>query len=408
MGRLVILTFYITKGDIAPMPRIANRVAHQEPSVFGEINEIAAQFPDTINLGQGRPDFDGPKEIMQAAADAILTGKANQYAPDLGVKELRQSIALHAQSQYGLEINQNGGIVVTSGAAEGVFVALMGVVNEGDEVILIEPYFDTYLQIIEAAGAKPVFVPMRPPAWTFDPEELRAAFTDKTTAIVINTPHNPTGRVYTMEEMTHIADLCKEFDVVVVSDEVYEHLIFDNARHIPMATLPDMFERTLTVSSGAKTFSATGWKIGWVMGHPDLVEGPWRIHQSVTFAVNHPSQYGIAKGLSLGNNYYEELQAIYSRKREILRQGLVAAGITVDYAPDGAFYIMGNFSGVFDGDDREFAKWLIREHGVACIPPSAFFTPSHRHITRHYARFAYCKSDELLYRAMERLAKLKG
>src|SRR5688572_2363502 len=193
LPRLVILTFYITKGDIAPMPRIANRVAHQEPSVFGEINEIDAQFPDTINLGQGRPDFNGPKEILQAAADAILTGKANQYAPDLRVKELRQSIALHAQSQYGLAINQNGGIVVTSGAAEGVFVALMGVVNERDEVILIEPYFDTYLQIIEAAGAKPVFVPMRPPAWTFDPEELRAAFTDKTTAIVINTPHNPTG-----------------------------------------------------------------------------------------------------------------------------------------------------------------------------------------------------------------------
>jgi N-succinyldiaminopimelate aminotransferase len=326
----------------------------------------------------------------------------------LGVKELRESIALHAQSQYNLNIELNGGIVVTSGAAEGVYVAIMGVVNEGDEVILIEPYFDTYLHIVEGAGAKPVFVPMRPPEWTFDPAELRAAFNEKTAAIVINTPHNPTGRVYTIEEMTLIADLCKEFDAVVISDEVYEHLVFDNARHIPMATLPDMFERTLTVSSGAKTFSATGWKIGWVMGHPDLVEGPWRIHQSVTFAVNHPSQYGIAKGLQMGNSYFEELQAMYSRKREILWQGLVAGGIKVDYAPDGAFFIMGDFSDVFDGDDREFAKWLISNYGVGCIPPSAFFSPPHKHITRSYARFAYCKTDELLYEAAERLAKLKG
>jgi N-succinyldiaminopimelate aminotransferase len=389
------------------MPRIANRVAHQEASVFAEINEYAAQF-DTVNLGQGRPDFDGPKEVMQAAADAILSGKANQYAPDFGVKELRQSIALHAQSQYNLDINPNGGVVITSGAAEGVYVAIMGIVNEGDEVILIEPYFDTYLPIVEAAGGKPVFVPMRPPAWTFDPAELRAAFNEKTAAIVINTPHNPTGRVYTLEEMTLIADLCKEFDAVVISDEVYEHLVFDNARHIPMATLPDMFERSLTVSSGAKTFSATGWKIGWVMGHPDLVEGALRIHQSVTFAVNHPSQYGIAKGLSLGNSYYEELQAMYTRKREILREALIAGGIKVDYAPDGAFFIMGDFSNVFDGDDREFAKWLIREYGVACIPPSAFFSPEHRHITHNHARFAYCKNDEVLYKAAERLAKLKG
>jgi N-succinyldiaminopimelate aminotransferase len=395
------------KGDITLMPRIANRVAHQEASVFAEINDYAAQF-DTVNLGQGRPDFDGPKEVMQAAADAILSGKANQYAPDFGVKELRQSVALHAQSQYNLDINPNGGVVITSGAAEGVYVAIMGIVNEGDEVILIEPYFDTYLPIVEAAGGKPVFVPMRPPAWTFDPAELRAAFNEKTAVIVINTPHNPTGRVYTLEEMTLIADLCKEFDAVVISDEVYEHLVFDNARHIPMATLPDMFERSLTVSSGAKTFSATGWKIGWVMGHPDLVTGALRIHQSVTFAVNHPSQYGIAKGLSFGNSYYEELQAMYSRKRQILHDGLIAGGIKIDYAPDGAFFIMGDFSDVFAGDDREFAKWLIREYGVACIPPSAFFSPEHKHITRNHARFAYCKNDEVLYKAAERLAKLKG
>lgn len=387
------------------MPTFANRVAHFGTTIFTEINNYAAQY-DTVNLGQGKPDFDGPQSILQAAADAILSGKANQYAAGFGLPLLRQEIAKHAQEYYELDISPDNGVVVTSGAAEGIFSAIMGLVNPGDEVILIEPFFDIYLPIVEFAGGKPVFVPMRPPEWTLDPDELRAAFSEKTGAILLNTPHNPTGRVFSEDELTLIADLCKEYDVIAITDEVYEHLTYNGAKHIPLATLPDMFERTVTVSSGAKTFSMTGWKCGWVMGDPNLITGVWRVHQNVTFVINHPAQYGIAHGLTLGAAYYQELNEMYKRKRQILLDGLLNAGIKVDYSPDGAFYIMGDFSDVYDGDDRDFAKWIIREYGVACIPPSSFFSDEHKHIASKQARFSYCMHDESLHKAAERLAKL--
>lgn len=387
------------------MPTFAERVAAYGTTVFTEINQLAAQY-DTVNLGQGRPDFDGPRSVLEAAAQSILDGASNQYPPGPGIPSLREKIAAHAQQYYDLPIEPDGGVVITCGAAEGVYTAIMSVVNPGDEVILIEPYFDTYLPAVEWAGGKPVYVPMRPPQWTFDPDELRAAFSEKTRAIVLNTPHNPTGRVFSHEELETIAALCLEFDAIVISDEVYEHLIYDDARHIPIATLPDMFERVLTVSSAAKTFSVTGWKVGWVMGGQELMTGAWRIHQNVTFAVNHPGQYGIAHALTLGDAYYAQLRQTYTQKRQILLEALNTAGISVDYAPSGAFYIMGNFSQVFDGDDREFAKWLIKEHGVACIPPSAFFSEANKSITAQHARFSYCKNDDVLHEAARRLAKI--
>jgi N-succinyldiaminopimelate aminotransferase len=389
------------------MPTFANRVADFGTSIFAEINDYASKY-NSVNLGQGKPDFDGPREMLEAASQAILTGKANQYAPDLGILPLRQQVVQHAKQYYDLNIDVEKGIVVTSGASEGLFTAIQGVADAGDEIILIEPFFDLYLPAATMGGVKPVFVPMRPPLWTFDPAELRAAFSDKTRAIVINNPHNPTGRVYTLEELTVIADLCKEFDVVAISDEVYEHLTYDGARHIPMATLPDMFERTLTVSSAAKTFSSTGWKVGWVYGPPELIIGVWRVHQNVVFAVNHPGQWGVTKAFTLGNSYYEELNQMYQGKRQILLNGLANAGIKVTYTPNGAFYVMGDFSDVFDGDDREFAYWLIREHGVTCIPPSAFFCDEHKYLGRKHVRFSYCMVDETLHKAAERLAKLKA
>lgn len=389
------------------MPKIANRVADISTTIFKEINVYASEY-DTINLGQGKPDFDGPREMLQATIDAMLSGKANQYAPGYGAPVLLENIAKHAQKYYDLDIDPQEGIVVTSGAAEGVYAAITGTVNEGDEVILIEPFFDTYLPAIEWAGGKPVFVPMRPPEWAFDFDELRKAFNSNTRAIILNTPHNPTGRVFTLEELTLIADLCKEFDAIVISDEVYEHLAYDGTRHIPIATLPGMFERTITVSSGAKTFSMTGWKIGWAMGHPDLIQGVWRIHQNVTFAVNHPAQYGIAHGLAMDSTYFEELNEMYHRKRGIIVDGLVNAGIKVDYSPSGAFYVMGDFSDIYDGTDLDFAKWLIREYGVACIPPTYFYSDAHKHIAEKHARFSYCQNDDSLHKAVERLAKLKG
>lgn len=389
------------------MITFANRVSQMGTTIFATINDYAAQY-DTINLGQGKPDFDGPQEMLKVAANAMLSGNANQYAPGFGIPILRENIAKHANQYYDLDIDPNKGVVVTSGAAEGVYSSIMGIVNEGDEVILIEPFFDTYLPAVQWAGGTPVFVPMRPPEWAFDFDELRAAFNPKTRAIILNTPHNPTGRVFSLEELTLISDLCKEFDVIVISDEVYEHLTYDGTQHIPIATLPDMFERTITVSSGAKTFSMTGWKIGWAMGHPDLITGVWRIHQNLTFAVNHPAQFGIAHGLAMDTSYYENLNQMYLGKRQIIVDGLVNAGIKVDYSPSGAFYVMGDFSDIYEGNDLEFSKWLIREYGVASIPPSSFFCDEHKHITENHVRFSYCKNDASLHEAVKRLAKLKG
>jgi N-succinyldiaminopimelate aminotransferase len=375
-------------------------------TVFSEINTLAAQH-HAVNLGQGRPDFDGPQEIIAAASAALHSGHANQYPPGLGIPTLRHNVAQHVRQFYELDVDPETGVVITCGAAEGIFSAILAVVNPGDEVILIEPFFDTYLPAVEWAGGIPVYVPMRPPHWTFDPQALRAAFTPKTRAIILNTPHNPTGRVFTLDELQLIAELCQQYDVLVLADEVYEHLVYDTARHIPIATLPNMFERTLTVSSAAKTFSLTGWKIGWVYGHPELVTGVWRVHQNVTFALNHPGQVGIAHALTLGLDYYQDLQLLYTRKRDLLLEGLRAAGIRAD-APQGSFFIMGDFSQVFAGDDVAFTKHLISEIGVACIPPSAFFSESHKNITRQHVRFAFCKNDEVLTQAVERLAKLKS
>jgi N-succinyldiaminopimelate aminotransferase len=387
------------------MPTFARRVASLGTTIFAEINTLANQH-NAVNLGQGRPDFDGPGSVIEAVIEALQSGKGNQYPSGLGIQELREGVARHAQHFYNMDINPNTGVVVTSGASEGLYSAIMGVVNEGDEVILLEPFFDTYLPAVLNAGGIPIYVPMRPPTWTFDPQELRNAFSAKTGAIIINTPHNPTGRVFGKEELSLIAELCQAYDAIVISDEVYEHLTYGENRHIPIATLPNMFERTLTVSSGAKTFSFTGWKVGWVYGHPELVTGVWRIHQNIVFSVNAPSQYGIAHALTFGDEYYHNLQALYDERRQQLLAGLREAGLKVE-SPQGAFYIMADFSDVFGGDDVEFAKFLIREVGVACIPPSSFFSDAHRHIGSRHVRFAFCKNASVIEQASDRLATLK-
>ena len=289
------------------MPKMSDRVAGFGTTIFTEINQLAQQH-HALNLGQGKPDFDSPPPVIAAAVQALQAGKYNQYAPGDGVPELRQAVANHASRFYNLDIDPQAGVVVTAGATEAVFSSVLGLVDKGDEVIVIEPYFDSYVPNITMAGATPVYVPLHPPDWTFDPDELRQAFNSKTRAIIINTPHNPTGRVFTLEELTLIADLCIEHDVTVISDEVYEHLIYDGAHHIPIATLPGMFERTATVSSLGKTFSATGWKIGWVSGAPEIVTGVARAHQFVTFAVNHPAQVAAAAALALPGTYFEEFR----------------------------------------------------------------------------------------------------
>lgn len=387
------------------MPSFANRVATFGTTIFTEINQLAQQH-QAVNLGQGRPDFDGPDDIIAAAVGALNSDTANQYAPSPGLPSLREGVAQHAGVFYDLDVDPYTGVIVTAGATQGVFSSIMGLVDPGDEVIVIEPYYDSYVPNVIMAGAKPVFVSMHPPNWTFVEEELRAAFSGNTRALLLNTPNNPTGRVYTRQELQLIASLCIEHDVIVIADEVYEHLIFEGHQHIAIASLDGMFERTVTVGSAGKTFGMTGWKIGWVYGHPDLIAGVWRAHQFIVFATNHPTQAAVAYAFTLGNSYYEEYQALYSRKRELVMQVIEAAGMSA-IQPQGTYFIMGDFSQVYEGDDVEFCKHLIERIGVATIPPSAFFSPNHKHLAENHVRFAFCKSDETLEQAAERMTKLR-
>ncbi len=385
------------------MPSISKRVAGFGTTIFTEINNLAREH-NAVNLGQGKPDFDGPSQIINAAVKALQSGNHNQYAPGPGTPNLRQAIANHA-GRYNLEVDPNHGIVITPGATECLFASIMGLVDPDDEVIVIEPYFDSYVPGIIMAGAKPVFVPMHPPEWTIDPDELRAAFTEKTRALMLNTPHNPTGRVFSLEELTIIADLCKEFDVTVISDEVYEHLIFDDAVHIPIATLPDMFERTITIGSAGKTFGMTGWKIGWAYGHPQLVKGMGQAHQFIAFATNHPAQEAVAYAFGLPKTYFEQYRQAYVTKRDLMMNALEVGGLKAQ-KPEGTYFVMADFSDVFDGDDIAFSKHLTAEIGVACIPPTFFYSDAHKHMVRTQARFAFCKTDVTLVQAGEKLAKL--
>jgi N-succinyldiaminopimelate aminotransferase len=387
------------------MPTSARRISTFGTTVFTEINMLAQQYK-ALNLGQGKPDFDTPTDIVRQLVQAAQAGQYNQYAPGPGIASLRQAITNHAARFYQLEIDPVQGVVVTTGATEGIFAAILGLVDAGDEVIVIEPFYDSYVPNILMANAVPLCVPLHPPTWTFDVDELRSAFSKKTRALILNTPHNPSGRVFTRKELNLIAELCIEHDVTVIADEVYEHLIFTPAQHIPIATLPGMFERTVTVSSAGKLFSATGWKIGWVYGPPELVQGVLGAHQFVTFAVHHPSQEAIAYALNLPDIYYETFQAMYEKKRHLMLSALDGAGLK-SFMPEGTYFVMANYSDVFDGTPLEFTRYLTKDIGVACIPPESFYSQEHAHIGQGYVRFAFCKSDEMLQQAGERLAKLR-
>jgi N-succinyldiaminopimelate aminotransferase len=386
------------------MPTASRRAAAFGTTIFTEINALASQH-GAINLGQGRPDFDGPLPIIEEAVRALHSGRYNQYPPGAGIPELREAIARHAAG-YDLNVDPGSGVIVTPGATEAVFAAVMGLIDPGDEVIIIEPFFDSYPPNVLMAGGVPVYVALHPPDWTLDPDELRVAFSPRTRALILNTPHNPTGRVLTLDELTLVAEMCQRHDVTVISDEVYEHLLFDGARHIPIAALPGMFERTVTIGSAGKSFGMTGWKIGWVYGPAELVRGVGQAHQYIAFAANHPAQAAVAYAFSLPSRYFDQYRADYTRKRDLMMQGLAAAGLKAR-APEGTYFVMADFSDVFEGDDAAFARHLITQMGVACIPPSSFFSPAHRSIGEKQARFAFCKDDATLTAAAERMAALK-
>ena len=390
------------------MDPIAARIRDFPTTVFSEFSALA-QKHQAVNLGQGFPDFDGPEEIREVAVRAIRDG-ANQYAISSGSVALREAIAEHAHRFYGQRVDPGNEITVTSGATEALFDVTLGLVNPGDEVIVFEPYYDSYVANITMAGGTPRYVLLRPPnaehaRWWYDRAELEAQFTDKTKFILLNTPHNPTGKVFDRAELDHIASLCIRHDVLAVADEVYEHITFEPARHVRLATLPGMAERTLTISSGGKSFSFTGWKIGWVIAAPALCSAIQKAHQFVTFAVSGPFQHAIAAALKLPDSYFAGLLHSYRAKRDLLVDTLALAGLR-PIPPDGSYFAMAQIEHLGFADDFEFCRYLTRDIGVAAIPPTAFYAEQHREHGRGLARFAFCKRDETLAAARERLAAL--
>jgi N-succinyldiaminopimelate aminotransferase len=385
---------------------MSQRVAGFGTTIFAEINDLARQH-SAVNLGQGAPDFDGPPEVLEAAVQAVNSA-LNQYAPGIGMPRVREAIAAHAERFYGQKLDPETDVLVTSGATEGVFAAILGLTDPGDEVIVFEPVYDTYVPNMVMAGVTPRYVPLRGDNWTFDPAELAKAFNRRTRAIIVNTPHNPTGKVYSRQELTVIAEQCQKHGVVAITDEVYEHITYDDAIHTRLATLPGMAEHTLTISSLGKTFSVTGWKIGWALGPAPLVNAVNQAHQFITYAVAFPLQAAAATALKLPFSFFENLQANYQARRDRMVGILENAGFKV-FKPGGSYFVMTDWRGVVPvhvQDDFQFAQWLIRDVGVACIPASPFYQESDKHLGKHLARFSVCKKDETLNAAAERLARL--
>ena len=388
------------------MSAMSRRVAGFGTTVFVEINALAQQH-NAVNLGQGAPDFDGPPELLAAAVKAV-NSELNQYAPGIGMPIVREAIARHAQSFYGQDVNPEAEVLVTAGATEAVFAAILGLTDPGDEVIVLEPVYDSYVPNLIMAGVTPRYFALRSENWSFDPDELARIFNQRTRAIIVNTPQNPTGKVYSREELTLIGDLCQKHDVIAITDEVYEHILYDGVAHTRLATLPGMAERTLTISSLGKTFSVTGWKIGWAIGPQSLITALNQAHQFITFAVASPLQAAAATALSLPSTFFENLQKTYQAKRDRMMNALEKAGFAV-HKPQGSYFIMVDWRGVAPAhveNDIQFAQWLTTEIGVASIPPSIFYQDCDKHLAKHLARFAVCKKDETLAAAAERLSKL--
>jgi N-succinyldiaminopimelate aminotransferase len=382
--------------------RTASRVSGFGTTIFTEMTRLAIRH-GAINLSQGFPDFDGPDFAKEAAVAAIRAGHG-QYARMSGIPELHRALSAKLARDRGLEYAADDEITVTSGATEAIFASIQAVCEPGDEVVLFEPFYDSYAASVRMAGAIPRAVELEPPEWSYDPAALRRAFTPRTRAVLLNTPHNPTGKVYSRAELEAIAGLCREHDAVCITDEVYEHLVFEGA-HLPMAALPGMRERTITISSFGKTFSLTGWKVGWAAAPPELTAAVRAAHQFITFATATPLQHGAAHALAeAAPEYYEGLLADYRARRDYLARELTRIGFGLR-PPAGAYFIAADFRALSDADDRTFARRLIEEAGVAVIPPSVFYADPER--PRPWVRFAFCKKMETLEKAVERLSKLR-
>lgn len=400
---------------------VSDRVSRFGTTVFSEMTRLAQQH-DAVNLAQGFPDFDGPEFVKESAIAAIRSGRG-QYARMTGDPALNRAIAANWKRRAGIEVDADTQVTVTSGCTEAIAATMLGLLNPGDRAVLFEPYYDSYRAAVEMAGAVPIFVTLRPPvvsasdgdsrivdhAFTFDEAELRRAFEQKPTAILVNTPHNPTGKVFTREELSLIASLCIEFGVVAITDEVYERLTYRADRpHISLASLPGMSDRTITLSSLGKTFSLTGWKVGWAITPPVLSACVRAAHQFLTFATATPLQIGAVAALNDGEPYIAELAADYASKRTFLAEALASIGMRV-FMPEGTYFVMVDHSNVSARlgltDDVAFCRYLTQAVRVAAIPPSVFYSDPSRGFS--LARFAFCKKQTTLDEAVTRLGVLR-
>jgi N-succinyldiaminopimelate aminotransferase len=381
---------------------MARRLASYTNSVFEETHELARRH-DAVDLGSGIPDLSVPEPVRLAVTEAIAAGH-NQYAPVRGEAVLRAAVAAHAARFYGQEVDPANEITITSGVTEAMHAALVSVVEPGDEVIVFEPFYDCYVPGIQLAGGIPVAVTLHAPLFRFDPRELRAAFSARTKALIVNTPHNPTGTVFSRGELTLIAESCRKFDVLAITDEVYEHVVFDGAEHVRLATLPGMGERTLTLGGAGKTFSCTGWRIGWAIGPAPLHRALCRLRQFTVFAAPTPFQFGIAAGLRFPDAYFQELGRVYQARRDYLVNALADCGLK-PRRPAGGFFILADISPFPFTNSREFCNHLARNVGVAPIPMETFYL--NQQYGDRIVRFTFGVQQEALETAAKRLAKLQ-
>jgi aspartate/methionine/tyrosine aminotransferase len=382
-------------------PMLSHKVERFTESVIREMTRLA-QIHEAVNLAQGMPDFPAPGEIKEAACQAIAAD-INQYAITWGSRTFRDAIAAKARSRYGLEVDPERQITVTCGSTEAMIASLLAVINPGDEVIIFEPFYENYGPDTILSGALPRFVALRPPDWQFDPKELESAFNDHTRAIVINTPNNPTGKVFSREELSFIAGLCRKWDAFAITDEIYEHILYDGHSHYAMATVDGMQDRTITINALSKTYSVTGWRVGYVIASPALTQGIRKVHDFLTVGAPAPLQEAGAKALALPEQYYTDLAASYQRRRDLLLKALRDAGFGCS-TPQGAYYIMAEFGALSPLDDRAFTEYLVKDVGIAVVPGGSFFHEPEQ--GSRYVRFCFCKKDDTLRTAAERLRRI--
>ncbi len=380
------------------MKLFAERTTPIATSIFATMSRLAVEH-NAVNLGQGFPDFDGPEWIMDEAFKAMHDGK-NQYAPMPGILSLRKAIAGYQKLFYDIDWDPDSHVTVTAGATEALFSTMLSLIDPGDEVILFEPYYDSYQANVLLAGGIPKYVTLRKPDFHFDAEELERNITPKTIMLVLNNPHNPTGKMFSREELKIIASLAIKHDLLVLSDEVYEFLTFDDNMHVPISTLPGMRERTVTISSTGKTFGMTGWKIGYAIAQAPLTEAIRKVHQFATFAVNTPGQHAMALALSRLETYLPGFRALYAAKRRLLHEGL-SGTIFSPHQPQGSYFMMADIPPSLVQNDIECAIGLVKTHGIASIPPSVFYSKSDEGATM--LRFCFAKKDETLVSGIEKL-----